>query len=265
MPSSRGGAIRGRIGGQSELAGGVYLFTAGRAAAAGENDPRGGCAPLAPPGIIPRRRVATVNEVRIVLVRHGRTRWNHERRFLGVTDLELDPVGRDEAAALGERLAGTFTAVYTSPLARARQTAAALAPPEAVAIPALRELCQGDLEGLDGPTAFERYPAFFTAFQADPSSCRPPGTSGETLAEVQERALAALAALARAHAPGDRIAVVSHQMVIASVTCALRGAPLARWREFGVANAGTVTLRWDGALAADGPDHGTGGSRASSM
>lgn len=184
--------------------------------------------------------------VRLLLVRHGRTAWNHERRFLGATDLPLDEVGTAEAAALGARLGGTFTAVYSSPLSRALQTASAIAPPTPVIVDALRELCQGELEGLDGPTALERHPEFFVQFQADPTHCRPPGNNGETLAETRDRALTALVEIASRHAAGTTVAVVTHQMVIASVRCALRGEPLSAWRTYGVPNTGTAALYWDG-------------------
>jgi broad specificity phosphatase PhoE len=62
---------------------------------------------------------------RILLVRHGRTCWNVERRRQGREDIPLDDVGRDSADALGAALAGeAIDAIYASPLSRARDTAA---------------------------------------------------------------------------------------------------------------------------------------------
>jgi broad specificity phosphatase PhoE len=185
--------------------------------------------------------------VRLVLVRHGRTLWNYERRFLGATDLPLDPVGLAEADALAGRLGGTFGAIYSSPLSRARQTAERLAPPPILVLDALREHAQGALEGLDGAAALAAYPAFFSAFQEDPTDVRTPGEGGETLGEVRDRALAAVRQIAARHSAGQQVAVVSHQMVIATVRCSLAGEALASWRRYGLPNAGTAALLWDGA------------------
>jgi 2,3-bisphosphoglycerate-dependent phosphoglycerate mutase len=198
----------------------VYLFTARGFASAG--------------------KTIGMTTPNLVLIRHGRTAWNAERRFLGATDLPLDEVGQREAAGLGARWAGAFAAVYSSPLLRARQTAAVLAPPEARIVHDLRELAHGDLEGLDGATAIARHPEFFAAFRADPTDVRPPGAD-ETFGALQRRALAAVRGIALAH-PGERVAVVAHQMVIASVLCAVRGAPLSAWRDHGVPNVGAVEI-----------------------
>ena len=179
-----------------------------------------------------------------MLFRHGRTAWNAERRFLGTSDVPLDDQGLAEVERLAH-LRSAFVAIYSSPLARARQTAEGLAPPPIRIVDALRELHHGALEGLTGPEAMARYPEFLAAFAGDPTDLRVP--EGETLGEVRERALAAVRAIAASHAPGDRVAVVSHQMVIASLVCTLSGESLAGWRRYGVPNTGTAVLRWDGA------------------
>jgi broad specificity phosphatase PhoE len=69
----------------------------------------------------------------LYLVRHGRTAHNASRRLLGRLDVPLDDLGRRQAAALGDvpALHGALR-VISSPLARARDTAAALGPPVTV-------------------------------------------------------------------------------------------------------------------------------------
>ena len=67
-------------------------------------------------------------ETRIVLVRHGQTDYNRERRWQGVgSDVPLNDAGRGEAARVAEALAARFddavAALYTSDLARARSAA----------------------------------------------------------------------------------------------------------------------------------------------
>ena len=64
----------------------------------------------------------------ISFVRHGETAHNRDGRLQGRVDLELSERGLDQAARLAGRFAGaTITNVFSSPLRRARQTAAAIA------------------------------------------------------------------------------------------------------------------------------------------
>jgi probable phosphoglycerate mutase len=58
------------------------------------------------------------------MARHGRTAYNHERRFQGRLPVPLDEVGRAQALELAERAAAyDFAALWCSPLRRARETA----------------------------------------------------------------------------------------------------------------------------------------------
>ena len=90
---------------------------------------------------------------RILLVRHGQTAWNAVGKLQGHTDIELDDIGRAQARALVETLrANAIAAVWTSDLARARQTADIVAaalglPPPSIDVE-LRERRFGVFEGL---------------------------------------------------------------------------------------------------------------------
>jgi len=179
----------------------------------------------------------------VALVRHGRTAWNAERRFLGQSDVPLDAHGQAQAAELGDALGGRFDAVYTSPLSRAWQTAIRLAS-EPVARQGLEELDQGDLEGLLVVEGFAQYPEFFEDWRGDPARTVVPG--GESLAGCQARAGRALEEIVELHPRGGSIAVVSHQMVIASLVCEVLGEPLHQWRAHGVRNAALTALVWRG-------------------
>ena len=103
----------------------------------------------------------------VCLVRHGQTEWNASRRFLGRTDIGLDEVGRTQALSFARALPDRFTHVYSSPLLRARETAAALGQPFLEA-PELVELHQGHLEGLEAASALTRFPDFFARWHQDP-------------------------------------------------------------------------------------------------
>lgn len=78
----------------------------------------------------------------VYLIRHGQTPLNAEGRLRGHEDPELDPVGRAQAAALGRHFATTdLSWVVSSPLRRARQTAAAIAAPQGL-VPGIDEAFQ---------------------------------------------------------------------------------------------------------------------------
>jgi len=182
-------------------------------------------------------------QVVLLLVRHGQTSWNATRRFLGRTDVPLDPIGLEQARRVGAALAGPLAGVYSSPLSRALQTARAVHS-QPVIIDDLVELHQGALEGLDGPTAVARFPDFFRSWAEDPGMAAVP--DGERLRDLQDRVLAALADIAGRHRPGQVVGVFTHQMVIASATCAARSEPLARWRSHRVGNTHATALAWTG-------------------
>ncbi len=95
----------------------------------------------------------TLPETILMLVRHGETEWNRDRRFQGHGDSRLTAKGRTETEALGKRLAATpFDMLISSDLGRARETAAIIARHTGHAIqtdPRLRERHYGILEGLN--------------------------------------------------------------------------------------------------------------------
>jgi probable phosphoglycerate mutase len=81
-------------------------------------------------------------------VRHGETEWSRGLRHTGTTDVPLTDAGRERAQEVGTALAGrTFALVLTSPLSRARDTAALAGYPDALVDDDLREWDYGDYEG----------------------------------------------------------------------------------------------------------------------
>lgn len=145
----------------------------------------------------------------LYLIRHGETDWNRQRRVQGRTDIPLNEMGREQARRAGDLLARrTWTAVYSSPLSRARETAELIAArvglEAVVALDELMERDYGAAEGLTDREIEERYPG----------GLRAPGQ--ETREEVGARIVAALDRIAREH-PGGRVLVVSHGGAIRSV------------------------------------------------
>ena len=142
-------------------------------------------------------------ETTIVLVRHGETDWNFERRVQGHTDRPLNETGRAQARALAAELADEeFDAVYSSDLARAYETARILAEArdlDVTVVPDLRERDFGTWEGLTDTEIEQRFPDARRGHWGD----------AETPEEMRERILGALARIADAH-PGGRVLVVGH-------------------------------------------------------
>ena len=155
----------------------------------------------------------------------------------------MDAVGKAQATELSIGLRNQVDHVYSSPLSRAHETARALHPEPRV-IPGLRELNQGELEGMEAPAAFEKFPAFFQGWAEDPGSVTPPG--GENLVDCQARVIAALHDIASTHRPGEVVAAFSHQLAIASALCELTGSPLGSWRDHRLPNCGISVLQFDG-------------------
>jgi len=107
----------------------------------------------------------------LMLVRHGETEWNVQRRYQGQSDVPLSELGRRQAKRIAERLAGQkIDAIYSSDLERAWETARVIAEEHGLDIfpePRLRELKFGILEGLTFDEAQERFPEMINAWLED--------------------------------------------------------------------------------------------------
>ena len=161
---------------------------------------------------------------RIIIVRHGQTEWNRTVRFRGVIDVPLDETGLAQADAVGRRLASVpISAVYSSPLSRAFQTAEAIAKPHGlhpVAHRGLNDMSFGSWGGLSPEEAQELSPDLVPRWFAAPHLVRPPG--GGTLEEVRIRVVEAVEEIVARH-QGQTVVLVAHQVVNRVLCCALIG------------------------------------------
>lgn len=186
---------------------------------------------------------------RICLVRHGETAWNAERRLQGHTDIPLNDTGLAQASATANRLAAErFDAAYSSDLARARQTASAIAQRCGLTPafdPALRERHYGSFQALTYDEARTRFPADYHRFETrDPDFRFPEG--GESLHEFAERIRTTLETIAHRHAHGT-VLIVTHGGVLDIVHRLATGKPLGAPRDFTIPNAALNWIGWDGA------------------
>ena len=147
----------------------------------------------------------------LILIRHGTTQGNLEKRFVGVLDVPLAPQGEE----LARRVSPTLPRVehiYRSPLLRCRQTAQLLWPDtEMTVIQGLRETDFGPFEGKNHQELKDDplYQAWIGKGDRLNFAAMP---VGETAQQVVERVSAALAELVKdAAAHGyERVGVVSH-------------------------------------------------------
>ena len=159
------------------------------------------------------------------LIRHGMNDWVGKRLAGWLPGVHLNAEGRAQAErTAGELARAGLSALYTSPLDRARETAEIIAArlglaPEARE--AFGEFRVGEWEGrdIDGLAADARW----RAFNSYRSGTRPPG--GELMGEVQVRFVAELERLRTRH-PGAHVAVVSHADPIKAAIAHYLGIPL---------------------------------------
>jgi broad specificity phosphatase PhoE len=153
---------------------------------------------------------------RVYLVRHGETAPNKDGVALGQMDVPLTETGRWQAERLADSLASMcLTAVYTSPLQRALDTAMPIATRSSLAPvihPDLIEMNIGVLDGLTFTEVRERYPDLMTEWMGK-FGADVPMPAGERLRDVANRSWGALSEIVARH-PGDSIAVVTHNFVI---------------------------------------------------
>jgi broad specificity phosphatase PhoE len=170
----------------------------------------------------------------LLLMRHGETAWNRERRIMGDLDIPLTEEGRAQCNAAAELLASfAIDRIVTSPLVRAAESADIVAARLQLPVstdPRLVEVRFGSWQGKTYAEVSDdpRY----HAFAVDPVSNLTPG--GESAIIVQERGLESLAAI-RA---GETVLFVTHGDIIRTILCHFLTAPIGEYRRLRVDNCG---------------------------
>ncbi|MFD1828344.1 bifunctional RNase H/acid phosphatase [Streptomyces desertarenae] len=226
------------------------------AAGPGEPDPAGaaGTDPTAPAAAAETSRGWSADlgtPTTLVLLRHGETPLTPHKRFSGSggTDPELSETGRRQAEAAAAALAarGTVQAVVSSPLARCRQTARAVADRLGLAVEVDKDLREADFgawEGLTFAEVRERHPEDLDAWLASPETAP---TGGESFASAARRVEAARDRILERHR-GRTVLVVTHVTPVKVLACRALGAPLeAMFRmELSAASLSAVACYADG-------------------
>lgn len=186
----------------------------------------------------------------IYIFRHGQTDYNVERRVMGQLDIPLNDVGHAQATELAEKLAtAAIGAVYSSPLARAMETARAVADKTGAPIitdARLMERNNGKLQGhivhgTENPDEYKmdynQLELFFPASQLNDNNWRPDG--GESRTECWTRGRAAITDIAQT-TPYDIIAVSTHSGIMRGIL------DLVDMGNARIGNCDCVKLNWDG-------------------
>ena len=170
---------------------------------------------------------------RIHLVRHGTTELNVQQRYRGRLEVPLDEQGWADAHAAAAALSGVgLTAVYTSPLRRARDTATTIATAAGIE----------DVQDLDGLTNLDYgvweactkqeaaaidAEAFDAYLRHDPGAYCP---GGEVLDDATDRMVEALYEIGRRH-PDQHVAAISHAAMVRLALVKITGRPRDEWRQ----------------------------------
>ena len=172
------------------------------------------------------------------LIRHGETDWNRKGLYTGQSDIPLNNNGRMQAQQTATDLQKLQPSIiYSSDLQRAVETAQIIS--QTLHVPIfldnrLREIHQGEWEGLHEMEIKTRFEEEFRSRLEDPLSVAPPG--GETIGDVLVRVSGAVKDMLKQH-PTKKITVVAHGVVLAMMILIAKEIPVSRVFEFVPKNA----------------------------
>ena len=179
----------------------------------------------------------------LILVRHGETLFNRERKVQGIADIELNDTGLRQAHQLALSLKDhEIHQIYSSPLRRAYQTAEAINQFHDVPIhrrSGLMEMDVGDFEGLSFQELRANEKDFLQRWIADPAMTKMP--NGESIIELQERAWNAIGDIIL---EAENALVVSHNFTIAAILCKIKCVDLSQFRNFCVETASKTIVQF---------------------
>jgi probable phosphoglycerate mutase len=177
-------------------------------------------------------------------IRHGESTYNSEGRIQGQANIPLSPLGRLQSEAVGRALLGLpIEAIYSSPLARAAETAASIGKSLGVAVTLvddLKEIHAGVFQGLRWSEIETAHPTLARGWLDQEPDFVIPG--GESRRALMQRGRAALETIRET---GHRqVVVVSHGGLLSAAFKALLGIPAER-NPFSFYNASINLLAWE--------------------
>lgn len=185
----------------------------------------------------------------LLLVRHGQTPWNALGKIQGCTNIDLEEAGRFQAQLLADKLKGSFSAIYSSPLNRAFETAKILAIPSHLQVQCeedLREINFGLWEGLTFKEVHLAYPTAFAKWQTDEVLAPLCGGDG-SLKNCALRSKNCLLKLVQRH-PNETIVAVSHGGLIKTALIGLFDLKMTMYHQMTLGNTCVTTIRFNDEL-----------------
>jgi broad specificity phosphatase PhoE len=190
----------------------------------------------------------------IILVRHGESNYNFERRWQGQSqDALLSQLGWRQAACVSDALKDSgASALYSSDLTRAIQTAVAIAAATGLPIrpdARLREIDAGRWTNRLSDEVQQEEPDRVTAWNQAPNTTSLP--DGEGLAQAQQRIVAFVNERMPPH-DGQKVIIAIHGAILQTLMAAADGVPLDQlWLKTPAANGAIVRIEWT-----PGPNNG---------
>ena len=187
-----------------------------------------------------------MKETEIILIRHGETEWNSQKRMQGHSNSDLSSVGQAQIQALGQWMKNVpFDHIYSSDSLRAKQTAEAITQFSGHELKIdlrLREKNLGVFEGLTSEEARERHPEVFRLFKT--AGSKYVIDEGESTQQLQDRALEIVEEIRIKH-PEERVLLVTHGGFIRVVMKHSLGLSLETPTRFLIRNTGVFRLVWE--------------------
>jgi len=191
--------------------------------------------------------------LKLILVRHGETYWNDERRIQGGdSDIELNDTGLEQARKLATFLENEpITAILSSPLQRATATAEVIASHHQLPVEidqGLREIKVGELEGMSVSNLSTTFSQFLMQWWEDKGATKLP--NGESLVELQQRAWKVIESLLERHKTSPEhseettVVVVSHYFVTLVIILKALNLPLDFFTKFKLDLGGVSILEF---------------------
>ena len=166
----------------------------------------------------------------ILLMRHGETSWNREKRFRGVYDIPLNENGRAQARLLARVLQTRAVDIaYTSPLKRAQETAEIVIGNRQIDVEienSLIDIDYGAWTGLDEAEVAQRWPDEYELWCTRPHMLQIP--EGSTLKEVFDRSFEAMDEISSKHNE-QTVALFAHRVVNKLLVLGVLGLTLERF------------------------------------
>lgn len=188
------------------------------------------------------------NTAHICVARHGETDWNIQGVLQGWIDVPVNDIGRRQAIDLAESVQSAgIEAIWSSPLARARETAEIIAGRLGLPAPSshegLKERRFGAIQGIPKAELGELNPVLLQHILK-----RNPAThfeDGETMDEFADRIMAAITAIGELHT-GERVLVITHGWVMDVITRHVSNLPRCAILNLKRKNGETLWLEADG-------------------